>query len=103
MCRRAFLHFALFQSHSPLGALLAGRRLEEIGRPDAALHAPSSALTPPPSRHHWAPPPGLGPDSFERESLPARMSASALHGRVKELLEQIADVDRFVRVCMCAM
>ena len=51
-------------------------------------------LTPPPFRYNRPPPPGLGPDSFERESLPVRVSASALHGRVKELLEQIADVDR---------
>jgi hypothetical protein len=33
------------------------------------------------------------------------MSATALHGRVKELLEQIADVDRFVcvSVCVCVL
>jgi hypothetical protein len=85
--------------------MLSGARLGEQTRPEAALPAPSSLLTPPPFRYNRPPPPGLGPDSFERDSLPARMSASALHGRVKELLEQIADVDRCVSawVCVCVL
>ena len=84
------------------GTLLGGRQPVDAGRETAPQSA--QMLTPPPFRYHRLPPPGLGPDSFERESLPARLSASALHGRVKELLEQIADVDRcvcvFVRLCL---